>query len=350
MLADAVPRQGEAVELEALLSAKAHASPMAKDGAEVVLVFHDEEADEARQRLHVDGVEHMAAARKGHTAGAEPSRFAACGAVVLAFGFLFAVVYMLPPLLTVEEGSKFVWRPRSTGDFELDKRVLVRYRDEHAWQLLLGMAVVYIILQTFCVPASGTSMNVLAGCIFSETLPSGEYLIALPMAILCVSFGAVMCYLISYISLRELITVCPHPRCSALALSCPQARCGPPSSGSLLPQGGNARFLREPPHPLNRNAPFFAGTAAVPSQGPVDQVENGRSEAAEHGALLCVASRVAGGSGVPPQPGRAGHAATAGSFLAGDHPGLLAACRRYCHSRSVPPQSTCGGIHVPHNV
>merc|ERR1719329_1595300 len=49
-------------------------------------------------------------------------------------------------------------------------------------------------------------MNVLAGCIFSETLPSGEYLIALPMAILCVSFGAVMCYLISYISLRELIT------------------------------------------------------------------------------------------------------------------------------------------------
>ena len=206
--------QDESVETEALLlSAKAHASPMVKDGTEVVLVF-DEESKEAAdsRRLHVDGAEHTAAARKGHTLGAEPSRFWAFAAVILAFWFLFAVVYMLPPLPTVEDGRKFVWRPRSAGDFELDKRVLARYRDEHAWQLLLGMAVVYIILQTFCVPASGTSMNVLAGCIFSETLPSGEYLIALPMAVLCVSFGAVMCYLISYISLRELITVCsPAP-------------------------------------------------------------------------------------------------------------------------------------------
>jgi hypothetical protein len=206
--------QGESVETEALLlSAKAHASPMVKDGTEVVLVF-DEESKEAAdsRRLHIDGAEHTAAARKGHTLGAESSRFWACAAVILAFWFLFAVVYMLPPLPTVEDGRKFVWRPRSAGDFELDRRVLARYRDEHAWQLLLGMAVVYIILQTFCVPASGTSMNVLAGCIFSETLPSGEYLIALPMAVLCVSFGAVICYLISYISLRELITVCsPAP-------------------------------------------------------------------------------------------------------------------------------------------
>jgi hypothetical protein len=192
---------------------------MVKDGTEVVLVFDEESKEPAdSRRLHVDGVEQTAAARKGHGSGpqgphgGEPSRFWACAAVILAFCFLFAVVYMLPPLPTVEGGRKFVWRPRSAGDFELDKRVLARYRDEHAWQLLLGMAVVYIILQSFCVPASGTSMNVLAGCIFSETLPSGEYLIALPMAVLCVSFGSVICYLISYISLRELITVCsPAP-------------------------------------------------------------------------------------------------------------------------------------------
>jgi hypothetical protein len=29
-----------------------------------------------------------------------------------------------------------------------------------------------------------------------------EYLVALPMAVLCVSFGAIMCYLISHVSLR----------------------------------------------------------------------------------------------------------------------------------------------------
>ena len=193
--------------MESLLSAKAHASPMLKDGGDVAITFDDEEEGADARRLHVDTNDHVAASRKGHSTAGEPSRAIVLAAVILVFGFLFAVIYMLPPLMTVEEGDKFLWRPRSTRDFELDKRVLTRYRDEHAWQLLLGMAVVYIFLQTFCVPASGTSMNVLAGCIFSETTPSGEYLIAFPMCVLCVSVGAVLTYLISYISLREIVTV-----------------------------------------------------------------------------------------------------------------------------------------------
>jgi hypothetical protein len=195
--------------MEALLSAKAHASPVVKGHSDVVLDIED--TSEAAESMRAGDNEESAEAKKGHTAAvpalSELSRVALIGALLLAFFLLLATVYMLPPLLSVDEGDKFLWRPRSARDFELDKRVLVRYRDEHAWQLVLGMSVIFVMLQTFCVPASGTTMNVLAGCIFSETLPSGEYIIALPMAVLCVSLGAVLCYLISYLSLRELVTV-----------------------------------------------------------------------------------------------------------------------------------------------
>lgn len=203
--------------MEALLSAKAHTSPVAKGAGDVVLDL--DETCEAVQSMRAADSEEPAEAKKGHTAAVVPalseiSRVALFGVLFLAFGLLLAIVYMLPPLLSVDEGEKFLWRPRSARDFELDKRVLVRYRNEHAWQLVLGMAVIFVMLQTFCVPASGTTMNVLAGCIFSETLPSGEYIIALPMAVLCVSMGAVLCYLISYLSLRELVTVRACPACS----------------------------------------------------------------------------------------------------------------------------------------
>jgi hypothetical protein len=200
--------------MEALLGTKAHASPAVKGASDVVLDMAREDAGEAAAAVR-PGVEidEPADVKKGHTAASpgstlpEFSRVALCGLVLGVVGILLAIFYMLPPLVSVDEGDKFLWRPRSASDFELDKRVLVRYRNEHAWQLVVGMAVMYIALQTFCVPASGTTMNVLAGCIFSETLPSGEYLIALPMAVLCVSMGAVLCYLISFLSLRELVTV-----------------------------------------------------------------------------------------------------------------------------------------------
>jgi hypothetical protein len=39
-----------------------------------------------------------------------------------------------------------------------------------------------------------------AVCVSVHT--NSEYLVALPMAVLCVSFGAIMCYLISHVSLR----------------------------------------------------------------------------------------------------------------------------------------------------
>jgi hypothetical protein len=216
LLADDENLQEAAKEM--LPDAKAHCSPTVGDGGEIKLVVEGEEEGASRRRRCDDddaaealdlNVEEFDArkAQPSRSALPGPPRITIFFIIALSFGFLITVVYVLPPLLNVEEGDKFLWRPRSARDFELDRRILTRYRDEYAWQLFLGMAAVFIILQTLCVPASGTTMNVLAGCIFSETLPSGEYLIALPMGVLCVSIGAVMCYLISYLSFRELVTV-----------------------------------------------------------------------------------------------------------------------------------------------
>ena len=157
------------IEMEALLSNKAHASPMSKE-CEVVVLFDEEHnsASADTRRIHgADDQEHSGGAKKWHVQNgasvSEPPRVLLIGVLLLSLGCMVAVVFLLPPLEEVKEGDKFLWRPRSASEFELDKRVLVRYRDEHSWQLLVGFSVIYIILQTFCVPASGTSMNVLAG-------------------------------------------------------------------------------------------------------------------------------------------------------------------------------------------
>ena len=220
--ADAAAQHAEGaaavVEMETLLSTRREAAAgkthsmllmSANETGDVAMPLAHDEPDE-HGHLHGDGGECTAATRKGHSPGLaalpEHSRSAVLMTLVVSFGVLLATLYMLPPLRQVQEGDKFLWRPRSADDFELDKRVLVRYREENVLQLLLGMASVFIILQTFCVPGSGTTLNVLAGCIFSETLPRGEYLVALPMAVVCVSFGAVLCYLVSYLSLRALVS------------------------------------------------------------------------------------------------------------------------------------------------
>jgi len=48
-------------------------------------------------------------------------------------------------------------------------------------------------------------MNLLAGCIFSDVLPGGEYWIALPFAVLGATLGSTLCYLISSLTCREFV-------------------------------------------------------------------------------------------------------------------------------------------------
>eukprot|EP00281_Chroomonas_sp_CCMP1168_P030998 CAMPEP_0206254076 /NCGR_PEP_ID=MMETSP0047_2-20121206/23501_1 /ASSEMBLY_ACC=CAM_ASM_000192 /TAXON_ID=195065 /ORGANISM="Chroomonas mesostigmatica_cf, Strain CCMP1168" /LENGTH=237 /DNA_ID=CAMNT_0053680345 /DNA_START=1 /DNA_END=711 /DNA_ORIENTATION=- len=110
----------------------------------------------------------------------------------------------LPPLSTVESGGeKFVWRPHTAAHFRTDSSLMQAYRSMHKWRLMLGMSVVYIILQALCIPGSGTTLNVLAGCLYTDVMPRGEMLVALPWAVGCTTAGALLTYWISYSTARE---------------------------------------------------------------------------------------------------------------------------------------------------
>jgi len=127
---------------------------------------------------------------------------------VLALVALMAFIFFtLPPLSTVESrDNKFIWHPTKAEHFRRDKDLLLAYRTLHKWRLLLGMSMLYILLQTFCIPGSGTTMNVLAGCLFKDVIPHGEYLVALPYALGCATAGAVLCYLLSLALLKDFVS------------------------------------------------------------------------------------------------------------------------------------------------
>jgi len=127
--------------------------------------------------------------------------------VLAAVALMAFVFFTLPPLSTVESpGNKFIWHPIKAEHFRKDKDLLLLYRTQHKWRLLLGMSMIYILMQTFCIPGSGTTMNVLAGCLFKDVVPHGEYVVALPYALGCATAGAVLCYLLSLALLRDFVT------------------------------------------------------------------------------------------------------------------------------------------------
>jgi len=105
----------------------------------------------------------------------------------------------------VEGGAEFIWRPTSRAHFEKDTQLMIRYRDFHSWRLLVAMAAVYLLAQTLCIPGSGTSLNVLAGCLYSDMMPGGEYLIALPLCMFGAAVGATSCYMLSYLTCRSVV-------------------------------------------------------------------------------------------------------------------------------------------------
>jgi hypothetical protein len=46
---------------------------------------------------------------------------------ILVLGLLFLVIYSIPPLSSIENGERFVWRPSKVEDFRLDKDLMIAY-------------------------------------------------------------------------------------------------------------------------------------------------------------------------------------------------------------------------------
>ncbi|XP_078584809.1 transmembrane protein 41B-like [Branchiostoma floridae x Branchiostoma japonicum] len=120
---------------------------------------------------------------------------------ILAFIFLaslvvLGLVYWNFPDLKEEERAA-VKLPRNIEDAKALGRVLSAYKEAYYYEVMAGVIVTYIFLQTFAIPGS-IFLSILIGYMFPFPL-------ALFIVCLCSATGASFCYLLSYLVGRRLV-------------------------------------------------------------------------------------------------------------------------------------------------
>ncbi|XP_055389564.1 transmembrane protein 41 homolog [Condylostylus longicornis] len=114
---------------------------------------------------------------------------------ILSLSALFYVYMMFPEL---EESEKqHVKLPWNIEDAKMLAKVLDRYKDMYYFEVMFGVIVVYIFLQTFAIPGS-LFLSILSGFLYN-------FPIALLIVCCCSAIGATMCYLLSQLVGRRLI-------------------------------------------------------------------------------------------------------------------------------------------------
>ncbi|CAH1259093.1 TMEM41B [Branchiostoma lanceolatum] len=120
---------------------------------------------------------------------------------ILAFIFVaslvvLGLVYWNFPDLKEEERAA-VKLPRNIEDAKALGRVLSAYKEAYYYEVMAGVTVTYIFLQTFAIPGS-IFLSILIGYMFPFPL-------ALFVVCLCSATGASFCYLLSYLVGRRLV-------------------------------------------------------------------------------------------------------------------------------------------------
>ena len=117
----------------------------------------------------------------------------------LIFGvaaFFLAFVYSSFPEMEPDE-SQYVKFPKTIDDAKRLGAVLSRYKDRYYPEVLCGVAVTYLFLQTFAIPGS-IFLSIVSGYLFS-------FQVALLLVCFCSATGASFCYLLSYLAGRPLV-------------------------------------------------------------------------------------------------------------------------------------------------
>lgn len=121
--------------------------------------------------------------------------------VFLGSLFLLILVYSSFPNVTEEE-KVHLKVPFSIEDAKNLGLVLNRYKVDHYYQVMLGVFLIYIFLQTFAIPGS-LFLSILSGFLF----PFHEALI---LICICSALGASLCFLLSQLVGRKLVMkLCP---------------------------------------------------------------------------------------------------------------------------------------------
>ncbi|XP_059222436.1 transmembrane protein 41 homolog isoform X2 [Stomoxys calcitrans] len=105
-------------------------------------------------------------------------------------------VYMIFPELNESE-KQHMKIPRDIQDAKMLAKVLDRYKDMYYFEVMFGVVVAYVFLQTFAIPGS-LFLSILLGFLY-------RFPIALFLICFCSSVGATLCYSLSNLVGRRLI-------------------------------------------------------------------------------------------------------------------------------------------------
>lgn len=110
--------------------------------------------------------------------------------------FALSLVYASFPQLTEDERQhiRLPWNIEQAKQLGL---VLNRYKDDNYYQVLVGVFVTYIFLQTFAIPGS-LFLSILSGFLF-------PFFNAIILVCTCSAIGASLCFLLSQLLGRKLV-------------------------------------------------------------------------------------------------------------------------------------------------
>lgn len=138
---------------------------------------------------------------KAASADKEEERSARQSLIILAaifFTSLFAMIYVYAMFPRLEESEKqYIKVPFDIEDAKQLGRVLDRYKDLYYLEVMFGVILVYIFLQTFAIPGS-LFLSILSGFLYN-------FPVALTLVCFCSALGATLCYLLSQLVGRRLV-------------------------------------------------------------------------------------------------------------------------------------------------
>ncbi|MFH4976340.1 hypothetical protein AB6A40_003049 [Gnathostoma spinigerum] len=117
------------------------------------------------------------------------------GVFLVVTSILFLLYSSFPELDEHEKADLKL--PRNVEEAKRLGLVLSKYKNDHFYTVLLGIATVYIILQSLAIPGS-IFLSVLSGYLF-------PFYTALLLVCLCSALGALICYFLSFSIGRKLI-------------------------------------------------------------------------------------------------------------------------------------------------
>ncbi|CAH1160208.1 unnamed protein product [Phaedon cochleariae] len=126
------------------------------------------------------------------------TRFATISVALIFLTSLSALllVYSTFPNVTDDE-RKHIKVPWNIEDAKQLGIVLDKYKTDHYYQVMVGVFIMYIFLQTFAIPGS-LFLSILSGFLFPFT-------VALALVCTCSMLGATLCFMLSQLLGRKLV-------------------------------------------------------------------------------------------------------------------------------------------------